>query len=87
MALKLALSARHLDVLDRVLDKGIVIDAWYRLCPLGIDVRMTIEACAVVTSIDTYLRHIELSGAHAMVGRPSPLQKKQRSFGLEPVQY
>ncbi len=43
-----------IDVLDRVLDKGIVIDAWVRISLVGIDL-ITVEARVVVASIDTYL--------------------------------
>ena len=45
-----------IDVLDHVLDKGIVIDAWVRLSLIGIDL-VTIEARVIVASIETYLRH------------------------------
>ena len=47
-----------LDVLDRVLDKGIVIDAWVRLSPIGIEL-VTVEARVVVASIATYLGYSE----------------------------
>ena len=43
-----------IDVLDRVLDKGIVIDAWMRVMLLGVDL-VTVEARVVIASIDTYL--------------------------------
>src|SRR2546425_7676512 len=42
------------DVLDRVLDKGIVIDAWVRVSLVGIEL-VTVEARVVVASISTYL--------------------------------
>jgi len=42
-----------IDVLDRVLDKGIVIDAWVRVSLLGIDL-VTIGAQVVVVSVETY---------------------------------
>ena len=45
-----------IDVLDHVLDKGIVIDAWVRLSLVGIDL-VTVEARVVVASIDTYLQY------------------------------
>jgi gas vesicle structural protein len=45
-----------IDVLDHVLDKGIVIDAWVRLSVVGIDL-LTIEARMVVASIETYLNY------------------------------
>jgi len=41
-----------IDVLDRVLDKGIVIDAWARISLAGIDL-MTVDARAVVATNDT----------------------------------
>jgi len=46
-----------LDALDRVLDKGIVIDAWMRasLGGVGIDL-ITVETSVIVASIATYLR-------------------------------
>src|SRR5437879_2025139 len=44
-----------IDVLDRVLDKGIVVDYWARVSVLGIDILTTIEARIVVASLDTYL--------------------------------
>lgn len=43
-----------IDVLDRVLDKGIVIDGWVRVS-LGIDL-LTVDARVVVSCIDTYMR-------------------------------
>jgi len=42
-----------IDVFDRVLDKGIVVDAWIRLSVVGIDL-ITVEARVVVASIETY---------------------------------
>jgi hypothetical protein len=57
-----------IDVLDRILDKGIVIDAWIRVSLVGIDL-ITIEARVVVASIDTYLRYAEAVGAMPTVSR------------------
>ena len=48
-----------IDVLDRVLDKGIVIDAWVRVSLVGIDL-ITVEARVVVASIDTYIKYSEV---------------------------
>jgi hypothetical protein len=59
-----------IDVLDRVLDKGIVIDAWVRISLVGIDL-ITIEARVVVASIDTYLKYAEAVGLTPSVSRPS----------------
>ena len=50
-----------IDVLDRILDKGIVIDAWIRVSLVGIDL-ITVEARVVVASIDTYLKYSEAVG-------------------------
>jgi hypothetical protein len=46
------------DVLDLLLDKGLVIDAYVRVSALGIEV-LTIDARVVVASVDTYLRFAE----------------------------
>ncbi len=58
-----------IDVLDRVLDKGIVIDAWVRVSLVGIDL-VTVEARIVVASIDTYLKYSEAVGIMPPVARP-----------------
>src|SRR5262247_2487333 len=63
-----------IDVLDRVLDKGIVIDAWVRVSLVGIDL-ITVEARVVVASIDTYLKYSEALGPVAPVARP-PLETR-----------
>ncbi len=59
-----------IDVLDRVLDKGIVIDAWVRVSLVGIDL-ITVEARVVVASIDTYLKYSEAVGQVAPVAKPA----------------
>jgi hypothetical protein len=46
------------DVLDVVLDKGIVIDAYVRVAVVGIEL-LTIDARIVIASVDTYLRFAE----------------------------
>src|SRR5437868_1564460 len=61
-----------IDVLDRVLDKGIVIDAWVRVSLVGIDL-ITVEARIVVASIDTYLKYSEAVGTVAPVAKPAAL--------------
>jgi hypothetical protein len=47
-------TASLLDVLDRVLDKGIVVDAWVRVSLVGIEL-VTVEAHVIVASFSTYL--------------------------------
>ena len=46
------------DVLDVILDKGLVIDAYVRVSVIGIEV-VTIDARIVIASVDTYLRFAE----------------------------
>jgi hypothetical protein len=46
------------DVIDTILDKGLVIDAFVRVSLVGIEV-LTIDARVVVASVDTYLRFAE----------------------------
>ena len=46
------------DILDRVLDKGIVIDAWLRMSVIGIQL-ISVEMRIVVASIETYLKNSE----------------------------
>ncbi len=59
-----------IDVLDRVLDKGIVIDAWVRVSLVGIDL-ITVEARVVVASIDTYLKYSEAVGTMTPAAKPA----------------
>ena len=46
------------DVIEIILDKGIVIDAYVRVSLVGIEL-LTIDARLVVASVDTYLRFAE----------------------------
>ncbi|MCH6471479.1 gas vesicle protein GvpJ [Sinomonas terrae] len=46
------------DVLNVILDKGLVIDAYVQLSLLGVDV-LSVDARFVVASVDTYLRYAE----------------------------
>src|ERR671918_1230160 len=46
------------DVIDSILDKGLVIDAFVRVSLVGIEV-LTIDARIVIASVDTYLRFAE----------------------------
>jgi hypothetical protein len=62
--------ASLIDVLDRVLDKGIVIDAWVRVSLVGIDL-ITVEARVVVASIETYLKYSEAVGQITPVSKPA----------------
>ena len=71
-----------IDVLDRVLDKGIVIDAYVRVSLVGIDL-VTVEARVVVASIDTYLKYSEAVGItgpsrHREIAPPAPNAEMDR---------
>jgi hypothetical protein len=46
------------DVIDVILDKGLVIDAFIRVSLIGIEI-LTIDARIVIASVDTYLRFAE----------------------------
>jgi gas vesicle structural protein len=59
-----------IDVLDRVLDKGIVIDAYVRVTLVGIDL-IGVEARIVVASVDTYLRYSDQIALTAASARPA----------------
>ena len=46
------------DVIDTILNKGLVIDAYVRVSLVGIEL-LTIDARIVIASVDTYLRFAE----------------------------
>ena len=52
------------EVVDRILDKGIVIDAWVRVSLVGIEL-LAVEARVVVAGVDTYLKYAEAVGLTA----------------------
>lgn len=71
-----------IDVLDRVLDKGIVIDAWVRISLVGIDL-ITVEARVVVASIDTYLKYADAVGLTGLVSRPQLTEAAEEPVVVE----
>ena len=73
-----------IDVLDRVLDKGIVIDAWVRISLVGIDL-ITVEARVVVASIDTYLKYADAVGLTGLVSRPQ-LETEEEVETIESIE-
>jgi hypothetical protein len=74
-----------IDVLDRVLDKGIVIDAWVRISLVGIDL-VTVEARVVVASIDTYLKYADAVGLTGLVSRPQlEAPEEEEPLEIEPA--
>ena len=50
------------EVIDRILDKGVVIDAWVRVSLLGLEI-LAIEARVVIASVETYLKYAEAVGS------------------------
>ncbi|HEX9057425.1 MAG TPA: gas vesicle structural protein GvpA [Ktedonobacterales bacterium] len=78
-----------LELVDRILDKGIVIDAWARVSLLSIEL-LTIEARVVVASVDTYLRYAEAIGNTALASMPRPQSAQQgrvtQAGGQQPQQ-
>jgi hypothetical protein len=58
------------EVIDRILDKGIVIDAWVRVSLVGIEL-LSIEARVVIASVDTYLKYAEAIGLTASAAVPA----------------
>jgi len=56
MAVEKAIASSSLvEVVDRILDKGIVVDAWVRISLVGIEL-LAIEARVVVAGVDTFLK-------------------------------
>lgn len=73
---KSPVDASLVDVLDRVLDKGIVIDAWVRVSLAGIDL-ITMEARVLVASIQTYLQYSDALSQTAVAARAFELRQPQ----------
>jgi gas vesicle structural protein len=49
------------EVIDRILDKGVVIDLWARVSLVGIEL-LTIDARIVIASVNTWLRYAKAVG-------------------------
>ena len=58
-----------IDVLDHVIDKGIVIDAWINVSVAGIEL-ITVEARVLVASFETYLKHSHAFACAPFASRP-----------------
>ena len=67
---KINASSSLVEVVDRILDKGIVVDAWARVSLVGIEL-LAIEARVVVASVDTYLKYAEAIGLTATAAAPA----------------
>ena len=58
------------EVVNRILDKGIVIDAWAKVSLVGIQF-LSIEARVVIASVETYLKYAEAIGLTATAATPA----------------
>jgi len=62
MAVNKSLASSSLaEVVDRILDKGVVVDAFVRIALVGIEL-ISIELRVVIASVETYLRYAEAVG-------------------------
>lgn len=62
MAVEKAIASSSLvEVVDRILDKGIVIGAWVRISLVGVEL-LAIEARIVIASVETFLKYAEAVG-------------------------
>jgi hypothetical protein len=66
------------DVLDRVLDRGVVIDAWVRVSVAGIAL-LDVDARVVVASIETYVKHSEALAPTPLASRPATARAARRA--------
>jgi len=70
------------EVLEVVLDRGIVIDAYVRVALVGIEL-LTIDARVVIASVDTYLRfaeatnRLDLQPSEQVAGLPGLIQNME----------
>jgi gas vesicle structural protein len=84
------------DVIDIILDKGLVIDAYVRVSLVGIEL-VTVDARIVIASVDTYLRFADAVGRldiaqggsqglpELMAGMPERLAKSKTKGAIEGV--
>jgi hypothetical protein len=59
------------DVVELILDRGVVIDVFARVALVGIEI-VTVDARVVVASVDTYLRFAEACGRLDLAGASKP---------------
>jgi len=65
MAIEKSVASSSLaEVVDRILDKGVVIDAFVRVALVGIEL-LSIEARVVIASVETWLKYAEAVGLTA----------------------
>lgn len=64
------------EVLDRILDKGLVIDVWARISVVGIEI-LTVEARVVAASVDTFLHYAQSISQVEMASQTGELEQLQ----------
>ena len=79
---KINSSSSLAEVVDRILDKGVVIDAWVRVSLVGIEL-LAIEARVVIASVETYLKYAEAVGLTALAAAPG--EAVSNNFDDEPL--
>jgi len=58
------------EVVDRILERGIVIDAWVKVSLVGIEL-LSVEARVIIASVETYLKYAEAVGLTATAAVPA----------------
>lgn len=58
-----------MDLVDRILDKGLVIDLWLKLSLVGIEL-LTLEARIVISGIESYLKYATQMQKLGLVAKP-----------------
>lgn len=58
------------EVVDRILDKGVVVDVWAKVSLVGIEL-LAVEARVVIASVETYLKYAEAIGLTATAAAPA----------------
>jgi gas vesicle structural protein len=76
-------SGSLIEVLDRVLDKGIIIDASVRVAIAGIDM-IGVDARVFVASFETYLRHADAIAGTDLAARPQLITAGVRAEPIAP---
>jgi gas vesicle structural protein len=78
------------ELIDRILDKGLVIDAYVSITVIGIPL-VVIRARIVVASLDTFLRYQDAMGLRGEPGekvqqqqQPPPMQEQQQGYYEQP---
>jgi gas vesicle structural protein len=72
------------DVIELILDKGLVIDAYVRVSVIGIEL-LTIDARIVISSVDTYLRFAEATSRLDLYEHGTPIDEVPKQVKKEAV--